>query len=261
VYANQATVVVEAGASPAGPATALVTVEEGILLEEHFEQGIGDWTKFMNYWRLKEEQWYWGQAGGVGGSGAANHECCGDSNKEAEDAVLMYLEDGAEAWTDYRMEVKFNLKSGDRAVGVWVRGQHDYRDDGSGQWITGYYVVVGGKVGGAQHFMKIVQLQTATDCWDAACNNPGNLYDFNNPHDLILIEGMEGGLTRNVWHTLVVEVRGATIKAWLDHDADTDAPDIEFTDPKEPFLTGAVGFKTMAAELISYDDVYVWPLE
>ncbi len=203
------------------------------------------------------EQWYWGQNDGVNSSGAVNHACCGDPEHEAEDAVLMYDHDEAEQWTDYRVEAKLNLHQGTGAVGLWVRGKHEFRDDGSGQWITGYYVVVGGKAGGDYHTVKVAQLQTATDCWGAACDNPGNLYDFNNPHDLVdpPIQ-LPGTFTRGVWHTIAVEVRGANIKLWWDGELSLD-----YTDPKEPFLTGTVGFKTYKADWISYDDIIVTPLQ
>ena len=251
-YSNSANVETLVGKPPAGPAHALVTVERGLLLEEHFDSTIDHWTKFLNYWRLLPQQWYWEQNTGLTGGGA-NHKCC-DWNKEAEDAVLMWEGAGAEQWTDYRVEAKINFREGDGPVGLWVRGQHDFRDDDSGQWITGYYVVVGGRGTADQHTVKIAQLQTATDCWDAACDNPGNLYDFNNPHELTSVQ-LPGTFTRGVWHTIAVEVRGANIKVWWDGELSLD-----YTDPKEPFLTGTVGFKTYKADWISFDDMIVTPL-
>ena len=61
-------------------------------------------------------------------------------------------------------------------------------------------------------------------------------------------------LTRNTWHTLAVEVRGANIKVWYDGELSLD-----YTDPKEPFLFGTVGLKTYKADWISYDDIVVTP--
>jgi hypothetical protein len=55
---------------------------------------------------------------------------------------------------------------------------------------------------------------------------------------------------------VAIEVRGANIKVWLDGDLY-----IDFTDPKEPFLTGTVGFKTHLADTATYDDVVVTPLD
>ena len=239
---------------PAGPAAAPVTVEQCVLLAEDFDDGISRWTKFLNYWRLTDAQWYWGQNDGIGGSGAANHECCNDPTHEAEDAVLMYLGEGAESWADYRIEAKFNFHEGTGPVGVWVRGQYEPSDTRC-QWMTGYYVTVGGRATYAYHTVKISQLQTETDCWGAACDNPQNLYCFNNPHEMASVQ-LPGGLTRNVWHTLVVEVRGDNIKVWYDGELSLD-----FTDPKEPFLMGTVGLKTYKADWISFDDITVTPLQ
>ena len=185
--------------------------------------------------------------------GGANHKCC-DWDKEAEDAVLMYLGEGAESWTDYRIEAKFNFHAGAGPVGLWVRGQYEPNDTRC-QWMTGYYVVVGGRATSEYHIVKIAQLQTLTDCWGNACDNPQNLYCFNNPHDLADVQ-LPGALTRETWHTLTVEVRGANIKVWLDGELSLD-----YTDPKEPFLFGTVGLKTYKAEWISYDDIVVTPLQ
>jgi len=252
-YTNLANVEALIGRPPAGPASALVTVERGVLLEEHFENGLDNWTKFLNYWRLKPEQWYWTWDGGINNSGSVNHKCC--EVGEAEDGVLMWESAGAEEWTDYRVEAKINFHSGVGPVGLWVRGQHDFRDDGGGQWITGYYIVVGGRATSEYHTVKIAQLQTATDCWGAACDNPGNLYDFNNPHDLADVQ-LPGTFTRGVWHTIAVEVRGDNIKVWWDGELSLD-----YVDPKEPFLTGSVGFKTYKADWITFDDIVVTPLQ
>jgi uncharacterized repeat protein (TIGR01451 family) len=253
-YTNSAYVEALIGRPPAGPASAVVTVERGLLLEEKFDDGISRWTKFLNYWRLTDAQWYWGQGDGTGNSGAANHECCNDAQHEAEDAVLMYLGEGAESWTDYRIEAKFNFHEGAGPVGLWVRGQYEPNDTRC-QWMTGYYVVVGGRATSEYHTVKIAQLQTLTDCWGAACDNPQNLYCFNNPHDMADVQ-LPGALTRNTWHTLVVEVRGANIKVWYDGELSLD-----FTDPKEPFLLGTVGLKTYKANWISFDDIVVTPLQ
>ncbi len=252
-YANSANVEVLFGKPPAGPASAWVTVERGVLLEEYFDNTIDNWTKFLNYWRLQPAQWYWEQNTGVSGGGA-NHECCGNPEKEAEDAVLMYLGEGAESWTNYRIEAKFNFHEGAGPVGVWVRGQYEPNDTRC-QWMTGYYIVVGGRPTADYHTVKIAQLQTLTDCWGAACDNPQNLYCFNNPHDMADVQ-LPGALTRGVWHTLVVEVRDANIKVWYDGELSLD-----FTDPKEPFLMGTVGLKTYKAEWISYDNIIVTPLQ
>ena len=226
-----------------------VVPESDLLLEEHFDDGISRWTKFLNYWRLTDAQWYWGQVDGWNASGAANHECC-STYPEAHSALLMYLGDGAESWTDYRIEAKLNLHADSNSAGFWVRGQYEPSYQVC-KWTTGYYVEVGDASAGDNHMVKIAQLQTQTDCWDSACGNTSQQYCFNQSHDLVEVE-LPGALTRDTWHTLAVEVCGANIKVWFDGELSLD-----YIDPKEPFLFGTVGLRTNQTSLIHYDDVFV----
>ncbi|MEJ2737161.1 MAG: DUF1080 domain-containing protein [Anaerolineae bacterium] len=253
VYTNSVNVTVEEASPPEGPASATVTVKPDVLLEDDFNSGIGLWTPFLNYGRLEEGQWYWGPTDGVGRSGALTHNCCAGS-VEAHDALMMYLGQGAEQWTDYQLETKIIFRTIYYPQGVWVRGQYEPSDT-RGQWTTGYYVMVGGGVGGTSHFVRLLQLQTLTDCWGNACNNPSNLYAFFNPHELQTVT-LPGELERHIWHTLKVEVRGNRIQAWLNGQKT-----IDYVDTKEPFLTGTVGFKTYRADTVSYDNLVVTPLD
>jgi PKD repeat protein len=247
-------------------ATTQVTIEQGVLLESYFESDADfrRWTPFLNYWRLYDEslcgqgQWYWDPSNGVNSSGAAtnHHNPCDHHKKEAEDALLMYLAEGAEEWTDYRLEAKINIRTDSHPQGLWVRGQYeDVGDDDTAGWVTGYYIMIGGGADKDRHYVSLKQLQTLEDCWGNACNNPHNLYDFNNPHELTITKA-DGRLHRWAWHTVVVEVRGANIKVWLN-----GVPYIDYTDEKEPFLTGTVGLKVYKAHTVSFDDVIVTPLQ
>jgi hypothetical protein len=264
-YTNAVNVTAQQAFVPVQPAVATVTVEKGILLEDHFENGMDRWTRFTNYWRVKDpNQWYGEMGDGVNDSGAATHDCY-VGTQVADDALLMYLGEGAEQWTDYRVETKMLLRGGcdeeggllpggGYPIGLWVRGQYEPSDTRA-QWVTGYYVVVGGGYGGKHHYVRLSQIQTATDCREQACENPENLYNFNNTYLLTETTGLEGEFSRWVWHTLVVEVRGARIQVWLDGEAV-----IDYTDDKEPFLTGTVGFKTFKSQTASFDDIIVTPL-
>jgi uncharacterized repeat protein (TIGR01451 family) len=271
-HTNQVQVAADLLVVPRTPASATLTAEPGTLMEEYFDDpatGISRWTKFMNYWRLEEGQWYWGASQGVGGSGAATQDCWLGDRKVAEDALLMYLQPGAEEWTDYRLETKLLLRGGvtekdgniivieegGYPVGLWVRGQ--YEDVGSadtGGWVTGYYIVIGGRPTSDTMFVRLSQLQTLTDCWDLACSNPHNLYDFNNPHALYEVK-LNRSFKRYTWYTLAVEVRGDNIKVFFENELV-----IDYTDVKEPFLTGTVGFKTYKSKTVSFDNVIVTPL-
>ena len=68
------------------------------------------------------------------------------------------------------------------------------------------------------------------------------------------IEGVE--LTRHAWHKLVVEVRGNSIKIWVD-----GVFAYEHVDNKHPFLQGTVGFKTFEAEPVRFDNMVVTSLD
>jgi hypothetical protein len=214
---------------PSTYATATVTVEASILLEDGFSSGIDQWTKFNNYWRNEPEQWYWDQDDGFQGSGAVTHNCTlGKSNPErgAHDGLIMYLGPDAENWTNYEVETKLLLRGGmsddgdfeqvgGYPVGLWVRGQYeDVGDADTAGWVTGYYAVIGGKPG-KDMYVRLAQLQTLTDCWDQACNNPHNLYDFNNPHGLITVKPPGLTFNRHQWYTLRVKVVDDNIKIYV----------------------------------------------
>jgi hypothetical protein len=165
---------------------------------------------------------------------------------------MMYVGEGAEAWTDYRVSVQIMVPT-DKGQwqGLWFRGQHEQRDKkDTAQWVTGYYVMLG-----RNRVVKLLQLQTSEDCQGKACSNPENLYAFNNPYILReeRIEAIE--LTRGVWHTLVIEVQVNHIKIWVD-----GVFAFEYVDDKSPFLQGTVGFKTFESEPVLYDNLVVTPL-
>jgi hypothetical protein len=223
-----------------------------VLLQDDFEAGIGQWTPFLNYFRLDPSQWYWGASDGYGDSGGLTQDAYAALGKEAKDALMMYLGPGAQGWTDYRARTHIILRTDSTPHGLWLRGQ--YQDVGSSDpagWTTGYYVVIGGEPGGDTHFVSLQQLQTLTDCWDTSCNDPGTLYDFNNPHPLV-VQTKPGTLERDRWYTLEVVVYQNRTLVWLDGELY-----IDYMDAKEPFLSGTVGFKTYQASTVSYDDLIV----
>lgn len=272
-YTNSVTVVSSDAYVPGEPAEATVVLKPGNLFEEDFNDpaaGIGRWTKFMNYHRLEEGQWSWKAMDGVAGSGAATQDCWLSGSKTiGHDALLMYLDQEAADWTDYRVEAEILLrggivernakpvvsKEGGYPLGLWVRGQYrDVGDSDSAGWVTGYYVVVGGRPSEPTMFVRLMQLQTQTDCWGPACENPHNLYDFNNPYPLHEVS-LQRTFQRNEWYNLAVEVRGANIKVYWEGDLV-----IDYTDTKQPFLKGTIGFKTYKSKTASLDNVVVTPL-
>ncbi len=137
-------------------------------------------------------------------------------------------------------------------IGLWVRGQYEPSDT-RGQWLTGYYVVINGKSSRPTHLVRLAQLQTAEDC-TTACDNPSNLYKFDNPYVLKEVE-VAGGYNRNQWYTLTVEVRGNRIIVW-----ENGQQVMDYTDDKFPFMTGTVGFKTHESWDAIFDEITVTQL-
>jgi hypothetical protein len=200
---------------------------------------------------LEWDQWYWSADGGVNGSGAMAHTCC--SVGEADDALMMYLGEGAESWTDYRVEVDVLVPTDKKGQwqGLWLRGQHEERGRrDSSQWVTGYYVMLG-----RQRAVKLLQVQTAEDCEGGTCSDPKWQYAFNNPYTIREERPDALQLTRGVWHKLVVELQGNKIKVWVD-----GVFVFEHVDDRSPFLQGTVGFITYQAEPVHFDNLVVTPL-
>jgi len=238
---------------PAATAVPPTATPNPFLLRDNFDGGLGGaWKPFLNYWRLADWNWFWDGGAGVNGGGALGHNCCANGG-QAEDALMMYLGEGAESWKDYRVEVDILVPTEKgQWQGLWFRGQFEERSKKeAAQWVTGYYVMLG-----RSRVVKLLQLQTGEDCRERACQNPQNQYAFNNPYILReeKIEGIE--LTRGAWHRLAVEVRGNSIKIWVD-----GVFAFEHVDNEHPFLQGTVGFKTFESEPVYYDNVVVTPLK
>ena len=262
-YTNSANVEVVYGKPPAGPASALVTVQSSVLLEEDFEGGMSRWTEFLNHRRLASGQWYWDATAGVGGSGAVVQDALAVPGEVASDALLMYLGEGAQEWTNYRAEMKMMLTGGvdgqghilpetGDPIGFWVRG-HYQDSDLEAQWVSGYYAVLVGASNRAVHHVRIAKMQQPGDC--DACLKPYRMYNFNNPIQKAQSADLPGPFEHYRWYHLAVEVRDANIKVWVDGELVLD-----WTDPLLPYMSGTIGFKTHETKDAMFDDVIVTPL-
>ena len=265
-YTNRVTCTAANAQVPSQAAWATVTVQPPILMQDDFNSGIDRWTAFLNYhYRLEEGQWYWGSYDGTNTSGALTHDCCsGPTHKVASDGLMMYLQPGAQEWTNYRVEAKMLLRggvnnegdpeptSGD-PIGLWVRG-HYKTSDINAQWVDGYYVVIVGKTDDPVHWVRLAQMQIPGDC-TTACDRPQNQYAFNNPFLLQRSADLPGPFEHYRWYTLAVEARGNNIKVFLDGQLL-----IDYTDTVLPFMSGTVGFKVHETKTASFDDIIVTSL-
>ncbi len=220
-------------------------------LEDHFDTDADNWTPFLNYWRLKSEQWFWEAGTGYVGGGYRHNKNLGGA--EAHDALSMYIQEGSQEWTDYSFEAKVIIRSGSKA-GLWFRGTYSEDDAAAGN-VGGYYFIMSGSEA------SLLQMQTEDDCVGAACVNTWNLWDFNNPRSLA---SASMTIDKSQWHTLKVEVQGARIKCYLDGQLLIDYDDSPIPDDglknDTVFLEGTVGFKTYKCANVVFDDVLVTPL-
>ena len=225
-----------------------------ILFADDFEDGTGQWTPFLNYWRLNPEQWYHDKDRGYGiGHGYAFKwsEGVDDPDRGARAGLTMLLSPQAQEWTDYRLRVRFRAESG-RQVGVWFRGA--YRDvDAEGQWLTGYYFTVDVRPDGTG-WADLGQMRTAEEHGDEA--DAAYWYYFDYPLPLA-----DKALTTSVnpeeWHEITVEVRGPHIKCYVDDELAADYVD----QVGSIFLKGTIGLYVYGRNprnaYVRFDDVLV----
>jgi len=254
-YSNKLDVWVAVGSNAFGPAQASVEVKKPLLLEDHFEGGIGPgWQPFLNHpTRLHPEQWYWEAGAGYNGSGALSHDkdlgFDPPGSGEADDALYMYMGPGAQQWTDYSFEAKV-ITRGPGNTGLWFRGTYEEdaeHPDWYGRKVGGYYFVF------TRTGLKFWKMQTEDDCIIPACWHPWYLWHFQNPR--LVAENSDLKLEQDRWYTMKVTVQGAHYVMYVD-----GVPYFDYTDTGHIFQNGTVGFNTYKLDWGSYDDVIVRPL-
>jgi uncharacterized repeat protein (TIGR01451 family) len=261
VYTNRITATAQVGRAPQQPGRATVTVVPPIFFQDGFENGVGNWTPFLNYWRLNPYQWFHDPGQGYNGTDAYTHVWSSgtqDPHRGAEDALTMYLGEGSSEWTDYRFSTRFKVLTGHKA-GVWFRGTYE-ESDLSGQWLTGYYFMVRVNPTGDDS-VDLLQLRTENDPGDPPPYFDYYLYHFSNPY-LLKTAPLPMNLGRNQWYKLAIEVEGPHIRCYVN-----DQLVLEHTDNHgDVFLTGTVGLKTYGSPrtsyaIVKYDDVLVEALD
>ena len=240
VYTNTVTATTHDAIPPREPAQAAVTVMEPIYLWEDFESGTDGWEPFLNYWRLKPEQWYLQAGTGVDNSTGLRHTYWkgweGDPGRGAHDALYMYRGAGAEQWTDYRLEGWVKMDKGSK-MGFWVRGK--YFPDVEGTHVEGYYID-----------WRPNRPTDGVEIWSIK-NSGGTAFHFSDPE---LIAVGPASMTLGHWYHLAVEVEGDHIRVFVDGTQVLDHVDDRWSE-------GTVGLFAYKVEYGTWDNILVTPLD
>ncbi len=263
VYENSVVATVSKGWPMTAPVKATISVKEPYLLQEEFERPSGYWKPFLNYWRLKPEQWYYANGISDDGSRVLRHSnYLGVTKPEngAHDALFVYQNPEAEKWTDYSFKARVYLGDGPfdgEQIGLFFRGIAHEDPELTGRYVTGYYFVM---LPGADTKMRVILMQLRTDeeCGDDCAYN----YHFSNPLDLLELRGINNlrplGLTlrHNTWYWMRVDVQGSRIRCYVNDIQVFDYNDTVGT----TFTEGTVGFFVYQASDARFDHVSVQPM-
>lgn len=206
------------------------------------------WTPFLNYWRLKPEQWYWDKGEGRTG-GCLRHDAgLGVQERErgAHDAAILLR--GGEKWTDYSLET--DAFAGKGTFGLWVRADMQNEGGGNGRWVQGYYFVLDPSHNKCRLWRARVDGLVLLNKAGEALKGERN--DFSNP---LLIA--EGGLPPSTacgnWLRLCVTVRGHAITCFVDGTQVLSAADALYP-------SGTIGLTVYKGQDVRFDNIRVAPL-
>jgi hypothetical protein len=217
--------------------------------ENDCEEPNPSWVPFLNYWRLKPEQWYWDTSGGNPG-GCIRHEASIGVEKPkrgAHDAAILLR--GGEDWSDYVFKADAFARRGH--FGLWVRADMRDEGDGNGRWVQGYYFVVIPR-GPKWRLWRARQdgLVVENDAEEPIKPEKNH---FSNP--ALLAEGpAPESVEYGKWLTLRMEVRGNRITASVNGQ---EVVSVE----NDLYPKGSVGFTTYKGEDVRFDNIRVTPLE
>ena len=202
-------------------------------MEEDFESGAEDWQPFLNYWRLKPEQWYLQADTGYGGTTGMRHGAYVSPPQEATHALLMYEGVGAEQWTDYRVEAWVQMEAGER-MGLWVRGKY-LPDPAAGLHVEGYYVSWQPEV-----------LTDSITLWRIPVSGT-YAYHFGAAE---VLSAADHWMDLDTWYDLAVQVQAERIRIFVN-----GSKILEYED--DVYLQGAVGLYAYKAASATWDDVRI----
>jgi hypothetical protein len=203
------------------------------------------WVPFLNYWRLKPEQWYWHDSEGNPG-GCLRHDCglgVEDRERGAHDAAILLR--GGEEWTDYNFEVDAYARKG--TFGLWVRADMHDEGGGNGRWVQGYYFVLDPSHNRCRLWRArqdgLVLRNEAGDSLKPEKNH------FSNPF-LLKQAGIPSSVTYGDWLRLRVTVCGKVITCFVDDNQVVSATD-------DLYRTGTVGMTVYKGQDVRFDNIRV----
>ena len=203
-------------------------------LNEEFTQGMPDeWTVFLNWPELATKHWYWK------GDGTTWGRLGFDAGEPLEQwALNMYLGEGAQEWTDYKIEATIRSEKQYRhpLTCIWFRGTHQLRTDNQGGDVTGYILCLRpdkdllylGYVDPNERKLTFAGAQ-----WVVATNYAQNL---------------------QAWYNVTIEAKGNHFTVYIG-----GTKQFEWLDPENRWPQGTVGF-AMYRGAGGFDNIRVSPL-
>jgi uncharacterized repeat protein (TIGR01451 family) len=222
-----------------GPAESTVTISSGQIylplafrsfrsvsptlpMEEDFLTGVPpEWRPVLlpQYWRWAGDGVTWGRYD------------FSPSDPISQWALSLYLLEGAQDWTDYKIEstIRVGRHTGAALVGIWFRGTYDQATGDLG----GYLFILRPR----EDLVHVGYIDPTAP--GLVTRWPVGVSYVNNP---------------DVWYYVTIEVRGANIKVWIN-----GVQKINWTDPDNIWQRGTVGF-TVYRGVGQFDDIRVTEL-
>jgi hypothetical protein len=234
------------GGEEVGRASSTVYLGAGLPFVDEFSTELPEWEPFTNWPGLSPDHWSW--AGEPGVWGIWNYDWAQPTSYTGYNLLVLDAP-GAQNWTDYRVEVRFKdaKTAGDMRrgfVGVFFRGTYEDSGANDGKTVGGYYIYM--KV--ADETLYLMRTPPENPSFGSQATKDSYL---------------AGHLGRGRWYKLVVEVRGANIKAWFEDDEDGVSNPVQvfnWTDANPAWSSGTVGLATFYTTA-RFDYIRVLPLD
>ncbi len=205
------------------------------------------WAPFLNYWRLKPQQWYWSNDGGKPGGCLRHDPARGVDNAERGAHDAMILLHGGETWTDYSFEADARSEKG--SFGLWFRADMEDEGGGNGRRVQGYYLVL-------DPARKKCRLWRARKdglrpAGSTDRTSEAEVNHFSNPF-LIAEQQTPDLIAPGSWIHLRIEVKGSKIVCLVNGRETITAED-------NTYLSGSVGLFAYKGIDVRFDNIRVLP--